>query len=85
MSRAPRIAVVLSAAAILAAVTPTANAAPQNIPPDPVSCPNPIEAYMRAVGEIHAAQRQASTTKKRTLHLELMQLRRDLDLEPWTC
>jgi hypothetical protein len=85
MSTAARIAVVLLAAAIFAAVPPTAIAAPHNVPPDPVSCPNAVEAYMRAVGEIHAAQRQASTTKKRTLHLELVQLRRDRDLEPWSC
>lgn len=44
-----------------------------------------VEAYMRAVGEIHAAQRQATATQKRTLHLELVELRRDRDLEAWTC
>jgi hypothetical protein len=85
MSRARRLVVALSAATIFAAATATAYAAPQNLPPEPVSCPNAVEAYMRAVGEIHAAQRQATATQKRTLHLELVELRRDRDLEPWTC
>lgn len=83
MSTTPRMVLVLSAAVILAAVTPTANAAPQGVAPEPaVSCQNDFEAYTRALVEIHTAERHATTTEKRTLHLELVQLRRDLDLEP---
>jgi hypothetical protein len=77
--------VVLSAAAILAAVTPTANAAPQNVAPEPVSCHNAVETYTGALREIHKAQRHATTTQRRTLHLELVEVRRDRDLEPSTC
>jgi hypothetical protein len=85
MSTAPRMVAVLSAAAILAAVTPTADAAPQIVPPEPVSCQNDFEVYTKALAEIHAAQRHATTTEKRTLQVELVELRRDRDLEPSTC
>ncbi len=83
MSAAPRMLVVLSAAVILAAVTPTANAAPQHVAPDPtVACQNDFDAYTKARVEIHAAEQHATTAEKRTLHLELVQLLRDLGLEP---
>lgn len=75
--------VALSAAAVLAAVAPTAHAAPQAVEPEPaVSCQNDFEAYTQAWAEIHTAEQHAPTTEKRTLHLELVQLLRDLGLEP---
>jgi hypothetical protein len=86
MSKAPRLFAVLSAAFILTAVTPTAEAAPQGGAPEPVrSCQVSVEADLRAVVEIASAERHATLPEKRTLHLELVQLRRDHDLEPSTC
>ncbi len=83
MNTAPRMVVVLSAAAVLAAVTPTAHAAPQAVEPEPaVTCQNDLEAYTKAWAEIHTAEQHATTTERGTLHLELVQLPRDLGLEP---
>lgn len=82
MNTAPRMIVALSAAAVLAAVVPTVNAAPQTVAPEPaVSCQNDFEAYTEAWAEIHTAEQHATTTERRTLHLELVQLLRYLGLE----
>lgn len=86
MSTTPRMVGLLSAVAVLAAVMPTANAAPQGRAPEPaVSCQHPLQAYTEAKESIHTGQGHATSKERRGLHVELMQLRRDRDLESPTC
>lgn len=80
-------AVLMVFAALTTAGSTTAQATPDRVPPEPLNtCPIQYEIYRAALSDIHAAQRRASTTAmRRTLHLELVQLSRDLSLESSAC
>jgi hypothetical protein len=88
MNISRRTATVLMVSAVLtSAGSTTAQATPDRVPPEPLNtCPIQHEVYRAALSDIHAAQRRASTTAmRRTLHLELVQLSRDLSLESCAC
>ena len=79
--------VVLTTSAVLAAsASGAAEASPNQVPPAPDRiCPS-IETYRAALADIHAAERRAtSLAMRRTLHMELVQLIRDVSLESSTC
>ena len=78
--------VLMVSAALTMAGSTAAQAAPDRVPPEPLNtCSIQNEVYRAALSDIHAAQRRASTAMRRTLHLELVQLSRDLSLESSAC